>query len=308
MKQTVERLMTFNNNDNELEHAAFTFLAPFICSTYGSALASGSIGLKHQVSPQALVWLLDGLESDVSSGRLKLASAYYSAGNIEKTEIILRYTESKFYSYPVISLCNCWFNCVPPTEVSAEFKNVCQEQNEECIKNVTAFCVRFLKEEINCVPHELQYEMFRSTKDDKKHRDENEKSSMDWSLVDSLPFLYFLQYKVYKHFHRYKDQQQALNKLANIIETDKVLGHKETALNILGQCLEQENRPNQALALKCYLLSLRQRERDNVAKIHICRLFSSLLVGKEIDKQKPHTYSMIALNIMQYLLELVRSY
>jgi hypothetical protein len=69
--------------------------------------------------------------------------------------------------------------------------------------------------------------MFRSTKDDKKHRDENEKSSMDWSLVDNLPFLYFLQYKVYKHFHRYKDQQQALNKLANIIETDKVLGHKE---------------------------------------------------------------------------------
>ncbi|XP_060606823.1 uncharacterized protein LOC132759117 [Ruditapes philippinarum] len=116
MKQTVERLMTLNDNDNNLEHAAFTFQAPFLCSTYGSALASESIGLKHQVSPQALVWLLNGLESDVSSGRLKLASVFYSTGDIEKTELILRHTECQFYSYPVFPMCNCW-DMMPPPEI-----------------------------------------------------------------------------------------------------------------------------------------------------------------------------------------------
>jgi tetratricopeptide (TPR) repeat protein len=278
MKQYVETIMTCNNDDNKLEHAVLTFLAPFLCTTYGSALASASIGFQKQVSPQALIWLLDGFDSDVSSGRLKLASAYYSAGNIDKTELILRYTESQFYSYSVVSICNCWY-LTPPQEVPVEVIKVCNVQNEECLKNVTAFCVRFLKQEINCVPHELQYEMFRSTQDDMKHRDEDEKYWMDWSVVDSLPFLYFLQYKVYRQLQRYQDQQHALNKLANTIETDRNLGHKETGLNILGLCMEQENRPKKAL--KCYLLSLRQRARNNVAKIHICRLLSSLLVGKK---------------------------
>jgi hypothetical protein len=123
MKQTVERLMTFNN-DNELEHAAFTFLAAFLCSTYGSVLASESIGLKRQVSPQALVWLSNGLESDVSSGRLKFASVFYSAGDIEKTELILRHNESKFYSFPVFSICTCPY-LVPPPKVPAEAIKVC---------------------------------------------------------------------------------------------------------------------------------------------------------------------------------------
>jgi tetratricopeptide (TPR) repeat protein len=289
MKQIVERLLTFNNNDNKLEHTVFTFLAPLLFTTYGTALASESISLKHQVSPQALVWLLDGLDSDVSSGRLKLASVFYSAGNMEKTEIILRYTESQFYSYPVFPICECWF-LVPLPRIPAEIEKVYYEQKEDCVKNVIAFCVRFLKQEISCVPHELQYELFRTTQPDIKHhfhdfwliRDQNEDFWMDLAVVDSLPFLYFLQYKVYRHLQRYQDQQQALSKLAKTIETDKNLRHKVTALNVLGQCMEQENRPKQAI--KCYLLSLRQRSRNNVAKIHICRLLSSLIDCKEIDK------------------------
>jgi tetratricopeptide (TPR) repeat protein len=305
MKQIVERLMTYNNTGNELEHAAFTFLAPFIFTTYGSALASESIGLKNQVSPQAMVLLIDGLKSDVLSDRLKLASVFYSTGDIERTELILRHTESQYYSNHLAPICEC-FLLMPSPSIPSEIHRVCNERNEDCVKNITAFCVRFLKQEINCVPHELQFEMFRSSNDDIKHRNGDEKYWMDWAVVDSLPFLYFLQYKVYRHLQRYQIQQQALTNLANTIETEKDLGHKETALNILGQCMEQENRPKQAL--KCYLLSLRQRARNNAAKIHICRLLSSYLDCKAIDKNNKYTYIMICLNIMQYLLELNRSY
>ncbi|XP_060606825.1 uncharacterized protein LOC132759119 [Ruditapes philippinarum] len=200
MKQTLERLMAFNNSDNQLEHAAFTFIAPFLCSTYGSALASECIGSKHQVSPQALAWLLNGLESDVLSGRLKLASVFYSSGDTEKTELILKHTESQFYSYPVVSLCNCWYSKLTP-KVNQNLKGYVMNKLRTVLKNITALCVRFLKQEINCVPHELQYEMFRSTQDDIKHRDTDLDFWMDWAVVDSLPFLYFLQYKVYRHLH-----------------------------------------------------------------------------------------------------------
>jgi tetratricopeptide (TPR) repeat protein len=136
-----------------------------------------------------------------------------------------------------------------------------------------------------------------------KHRDQDVDFWMDWAIVESLPFLYFLKYKVYRYLQRYQDQQQALSKLSNIIKTDKNLRYRETALNILGQCMEHENRPKQAL--KCYLLSLQQRTRNNVANIHICRLLSSLLVCKE-NRQKSHTHcSMKCLILMLYLRDRV---
>ncbi|XP_060556577.1 uncharacterized protein LOC132717170 [Ruditapes philippinarum] len=276
MKHCIGKLITFNVNGNRLEQAAFKFLAPFLFTTYGSILASSSIGENNQVSPQALVWLLDGLNSDIWNSRLKLASVFYSTGDMEKAELILTHTEQQYYSYPVFPICRC--EDMPPPAVTAEFKRVCGEQSEDCIKHITAFCVTFIQKEINCVPHELQYEMFRSTQDDMIHRDEDEDYWMDWAVVDSLPFLYFLQYKIYSHLQRHEDKQQALSKLIRTIETDKNLRHRETALNILGQCMEQENRPQQAL--NYYLLSLQQRQRNNVAIIHICKLLSGLLAAQ----------------------------
>jgi hypothetical protein len=197
---------------------------------------------------------------------------------MEKAEIILRHTEQQYDSYPVVPICRCRCLEKPVQAVTVEFKRICGEQNEDCIKHNTAFCVTSIQKEINCVPHELQYEMFRSTQDDMIHRDQYGEFWMDWAVVDSLPFLYFLQYKIYSHLQRHQDQQQALSKLIRTTVTDVNLSHRETALNILGQCMEQENRPQQAL--NCYLLSLQQRARNNVAIIHICKLLSGLLASQ----------------------------
>jgi tetratricopeptide (TPR) repeat protein len=275
IKQYVGKVMTFSDNGNRLEHVAFKLLGPFLFTTYGSILASSSIGENNQVSPQALVWLSAGLNSDSSSSRLKLASVFYSTGDMEKAELILRHTEQQYYSNPVLPICTC---CIQTPVVTAEFMKICSEQSENCIKHITAFCVRFIQKEIYCVPHELRYEMFRSTQDDMIHRDEKKDYWMDWAVVDSLPFLYFLQYKIYRHLQRHEDKQQALCKLIRTINTDENLRHRETALNILGQCMEQENRPQ--VALKCYMLSLQQRARNNVAKLHICKLLSGLMVSQ----------------------------
>ncbi|XP_060601999.1 uncharacterized protein LOC132755205 [Ruditapes philippinarum] len=275
LEQSVKTLMEFSKNGNKLEQDSFQFLAPFILTTYGTALASSSIGENNQVSSETMDLLSDGSDSDVSSSRLKLASVLYCTGDMEKAERILGQTEQQFYSHPVTPVCGCPPR--PPQELPTEFMRICTEQSEDCIKHITAFCVRFTQLEINCAPHEIQYEMFRSTQDDMIHRDQHD-LWMNWAVVDSLPFLYFLQYKIYGHLQRHLDRQKALNRLFISIEVDKNLKHRETALNILGQIMEQENRPQDAL--EYYIRSLQQRARNNAANFHICKLLSGLMVSQ----------------------------
>jgi hypothetical protein len=141
MKQHIVKFMTFSDNGNRFEQVAFNHLAPFLFTTYGSTLASSSIGENNQVSPQALVWLSAGLNSDISSSRLKLASVFYSTGDMEKAELILRHTEQQYYSYPVLPICSCLNQ--PPEGETAEFKRICSEQSENCIKHITATCFKF---------------------------------------------------------------------------------------------------------------------------------------------------------------------
>jgi hypothetical protein len=134
-----------------------------VCTTYGSALASSSIGKNNEILPEAFNLLSDGFNSDVSSGKLKLASVFYSIGEMEKAEEILRQTEQKYLSQHVIPICVSGERI--PSTVSEDIARVCQEHKHVCIKHTVAFCVHFIRLEINCVPRELQYEMFRSTQD-----------------------------------------------------------------------------------------------------------------------------------------------
>jgi hypothetical protein len=70
---------------------------------------------------------------------------------------------------------------------------------------------------------------------------------MDCAAVDSLTYLHFLLYKVYSQLNKPSDQQEAFENLIRTIATETNLGHKETALNLLGQCMERENIHKEAL-------------------------------------------------------------
>lgn len=220
------------------------------------------------VSRVALNWFSLGLNSDVSSGRLKLASALYCAGDLLRCDTILVDVLVQMSQTPVLADCAC---NIPDQTYPDGFQEVCYEKNEDVIKYNTSFCVRFLPCEVNCIPEELKYEMFRSTEEDRLYRGEDD-DWMDWAVVDSLLYLHFLQYKVYNQLQRQDDKLRALYNLAETINTEDSIGHKETALNLLGQCMEQENRMEDALF--CYTMSLNIRERNNVAKWHICRMLA----------------------------------
>ncbi|XP_053390710.1 uncharacterized protein LOC128553551 [Mercenaria mercenaria] len=260
-------LVSISKKCQGLDKTACRLLAPWFCTTLGSILASLNICWYNNIGAEALTWISLGLDTDVASSKLKLASMLYCIGDIQRAEIVLRYIEGNYDLNIVEPICSCHYHIQPLRRgVNAIFDNY----NEEDIYHTTAFCVRFLPCEINCVPHELRHEMFRSTEEDLPFRGQDD-VWMDLAVIDSLPYLYFLQYKTYSNLGRHEDKQRALSNLARTIDQEPEIGHRETALNLLGQCMEQEGRAVDAL--RYYLLSLNLRGRNNAAKLHVCRLF-----------------------------------
>jgi hypothetical protein len=266
LKQCILKLANYCVHGSRLEQIASRCLVPFLFSTTGSIMVSSNIRHNDAVQYQALKWLSLGLNSDVTSGRLKLSSVLYCVGDMDRAEFILKQTENRYNCDIVEPVCGCWSH--PLFDRAAEFKRKCCELNENSINQTTSFCVKFMKTEIKSIPRELQYEIMRSTQGDMQHRTSKDNQWMNFAVVDSLSFLYFLQYKTYGHLQRHQEQERALCNLVYTTVFGKNLGHRETAINLVGQCMEQENKPMEAF--QCYMLSLQLRERNNAAKFHIC--------------------------------------
>ncbi|XP_060591539.1 uncharacterized protein LOC132746426 isoform X2 [Ruditapes philippinarum] len=276
----MQKLLTFMSyhhieNYTNIDRKAYRLITRYLCSTLGSILASSNIYQQdHLTYKNALSFMSLGLDSDVAYGKLKLASVFYCGGYIESTELILKNIEECYDLSVVEPVCGCYYFIHNARR--ERFNRLCYESNEECtlLKQITASCVYFIRCEINCCPTELQHEMFRSSQQDLAYRSEDDEW-MDMAVVDSLPYLFFLQYKTYSRLGRQDDKQRALSNIARTVDNEPNLGHSETALNLLGQCMEQEN--NLGNAFKCYARSLQIRRRNNSAKIHICKLLNKLI-------------------------------
>ncbi|XP_060580990.1 uncharacterized protein LOC132737672 [Ruditapes philippinarum] len=272
----IQKLNKVSEKGSKLEKKACKFLLPEIYATLGSMLASSNIGQFIPVSHVELTYFKQYTGSSVST-TLKLASIYYCSGNIEECGDILRHIESDV-GFKRTALINPVCGCYPhPLEAPEEFVTLCYKDVTE-IQPCIGYCVRFHKIEFNCIPQELQYEMFRSSKDDRQHRDERDEMWMDLSVVDFVPFLYFLQYKVNRHQQKTIEKCLALAKLIDTCTRDTTLCHKETALNLLGQCYEDQLEHQKAL--KYYVSSLQVRKRNNVAVWHICKLLARIMQTK----------------------------
>jgi uncharacterized protein YozE (UPF0346 family) len=260
-----------NQGQNKLACSA---LAKFLSMHLGSALASINIHSQVGLCRESTVLISLCLNVDPISSKVKQASIFYCTGEIERAELILKNIEESYDLNVVEPIC-CCYKFQQPTCKKA-FDKLCYEADNEytLLQSITASCVRFLRCEINCCPKELQHEMFRSQQQNLPYRSKYDEW-MDLAVVDSLPYLYFLQYKTYSHLRRHRDKQAAISNLAKCIIEEQNFGHKETEFNLLGQCMEQENKMD--VALKCYMLSLNIRGRHNAAKFHICRLVSSVL-------------------------------
>ncbi|XP_060602813.1 uncharacterized protein LOC132755890 [Ruditapes philippinarum] len=266
--------IAIKSSENSLHRSVYKLIAPFMYSSLASAIASRDIDRMKYISPYTSILFMIGSSSDVSSGKLKFASALYCSGDMYNARCLLEHIEQKYDKYSIKTVCSCTEKDERGYEMIG-FREKCMTGNEELIKDITSFCVKFLPSEKNCIPRELRYELFRSTANHKLYRKKHKQFWMDWAIVDSLPYLYFLQYKTYGRLKMAEKQTQAFIDFGIAIDTELALGHKETALNLIGQCFVQENKPD--IALDMYIESLKISKINNAANVHICRLISALV-------------------------------
>ncbi|XP_053405030.1 uncharacterized protein LOC123555261 [Mercenaria mercenaria] len=269
MKSRLSAVLQVYRCSGCIERESILLMIPSLCTTMGSMLATRNISRGRTVSNTALSLFSLGIDSDVAAGRLKLASALFCAGDLEKTVIVLRDVEERYNPRVTQPVCNCRRTALKGVECRFPI-DILHVENVKALTSYFAFGVSVTRGEVHCVPHALQYEMFRCTEEERAMRNKDKDYWKNWAVVDPLPYLYYLQYLTYGQLGRQRDQQRALYKLIIIVSTEQKLLHRETALNLLGQCMEQEGRLMDALVY--YRCSLNERQTHNLARWHIVGL------------------------------------
>jgi len=243
------------------------------------ASTAASICLQHgmHIGNRILSWYSAAKDTDVASTRLKLGSMFYCKGDLQMAADVLDDVERR-YDNTVQAICGCG-RMDPlvgkPRKKFTEFLYECD--TDFLLTNRVAYCVRFLRQEVYCAPQILHFEMVRGAEDDIQHRRPFERGWMNWAVVDSRPFLHYLQYLTFRDLGlRYK-QEQALQSLRVSINDgikQKQVYHPETATNLFAHCLELEGRIDDALGI--YSVLQAAMPRNNAANLHIRRLTNVL--------------------------------
>ncbi|KAL4227246.1 hypothetical protein ACF0H5_012691 [Mactra antiquata] len=255
---------------NNIQKKSVSYLSQCLCTTIGSMIASYYISKHGRIPNIAIKWLQSGLNTDVSSSLLKLATVYYSVGKLNVTEDILTRIDQTYDRNVVFPACNCIAGGIQLHKEGFDIAANNGQVND--FRDIVSYCVRFMYEEVNIVPLELRHEFLRSSQEEIQRRHPLFDRWMNYAVVDSLPYLYLLQYKVYNSLGKNEEKLRALQKLKNVMNEEPRIKHKETVYNLLGQCMEQENLPNDAFHY--YERSLQVRPQHNAANFYMARLLS----------------------------------
>ncbi|KAL3885779.1 hypothetical protein ACJMK2_025818 [Sinanodonta woodiana] len=252
---------------------SLSVLTTLLCSHIGSQLASSCIATNSMNCRNMEIvhmFLLIGINSDVTAGSLKLAGFYLKLGYASLAEEVLNAVEQHFRHF---------VSDVSPVDPMS-FKNetirmvISEEMTmDQTFKSCIALSVIYLPSEIHCTLPPLCYEMFRSVGADPDLRDPHEDYWYDWAVVDARPYMYFLQYQTYSTLGTETHRTVALQNLTWSITQERII-HTETCLNLLSYCLRQEGLPN--LALEHLLLSLQVKPEHNAAVWQIFDMLTQL--------------------------------
>ncbi|KAL4218236.1 hypothetical protein ACF0H5_022972 [Mactra antiquata] len=262
-------------------HHAIQMWASIYKTLVGSIQASADIKGTQELSDNAFQWLLQGMKcTDFASAHLKLAFIFLLIGDVDSTNMLVRDIKKKFDEKNLLPACSCK-NPYSTIKVFSKFlqilsKKICIDMIRENIIG----CVVYIPEENNACPKELQYEMYKSAFCRKL---EGDRETIDWTYFASVPqleYFYFLKYKLYKRLGMMPKCYQVLKTLSDEVHHRPwLMHHRDTILNLIGQCLEQEGHFD--IALVYYYKSLKEEPVYNAAKILICcNLFNQLHNGK----------------------------
>ena len=209
-------------------------------------------------------------------GKLKYASMLYCSGQYDQAAEMLNHCES-LLGPDVAHFCGCSDRGhVYHTDT---FLVKMRDTNMvDLLRTSSASCIMFSKHELPCVPEHLRYEMYR-TQTQKDMEERNRLNEwMDWVVIEYVPFLYYIQYLVYRHKGNLSKKFLAMFNLIGFFNhglgkhlCEKAKGHMDTAFHVLAHCLELENRPGVAWHL--YQRSIIMIPTNNIAWVHLIRLF-----------------------------------
>ena len=253
---------------------------PHLIATTASLQASVCFNAEEPFPKLVLATFFQSTEgADAVSCNLKFASVLYCAKEYSNAADLLHDVELRYEKFDIQQVCGCARNIEGLTLKHSFCEHALSNPEEDIERVIVAYCVRFIRQEEKSVPNFLVYEMYRSIGDDVPFRTFLARHWNDWAVVDPLPFLYYLQFLVYDALCKDDLQTKAFKNLTACcygIDIAPTLFHIETALNLLGHCVEiQETRVYGTvnLALKTFAHSLCYMPRNNAAKWHMARLY-----------------------------------
>ncbi|KAH3784099.1 hypothetical protein DPMN_162050 [Dreissena polymorpha] len=271
--QYIQQLETIYETGTVHMRSAVSIKLPFQYSIHAAMKASLSIG-NNQSLPHEIFTLCDkSLMSDVTSSRLKLASIYFSARRFEEAAAILKQVDALTSNKVIyVSPFSPDTQKIGPEMMGRriEFLDIFQKE--------IAFCTIFSRHEINCVPGQLVAEFYRTVtvEDEGCRRDHRSWTEwMDLAVVDSLPYMYYLQFLIFRSNGLISDKDIAFKNLQD--NTITIQYHIETTLNLIGHCFELEGELQ--LAWHVYKISVKCRPQNNAAYWHMFRMIGGLFYG-----------------------------
>jgi len=257
---------------SDLEREAATLIILYLYGYLASIKASHCIASNQPVTQDIHQLYSLSLDCDLMSGKLKYASMLYCSGQYAQAAQMLAHCEGLLGS-DVAHYCGCIGKQYAHQSWRYLEKGL-HKNTTDLLRTSFTTCVKFTIHELPCVPEHLRYEMYRTqTQEDRKKR-HPEQDWMDLVVIDCLPFLFYLQFLVYRQMGQPDRQVKAMQNLQHYITfawLQLIVGHKETALHVAAHCCELLNRSD--VAWHCYNWSIQICPNNNVAWIHLVRLF-----------------------------------
>ncbi|XP_052226415.1 uncharacterized protein LOC127841554 isoform X1 [Dreissena polymorpha] len=229
---------------------------------------------------KARTLFIQSLESDIIGNYMRYASFLFCNGEYDEACKYFDLIEQQIYEDK--NKCNLIYQLfVSPSELLA--LQIAKQSCEQSFKQRRSVFLVLRQAEAMCVPEFLRCEMYRKRFGTPASSGLSQVHSNDDCIcVQIKPYLYYLQYLTYKELQQEPYKSKALMKLSmytNFITSTRLssskggnifLSHFDTSLNMLGHCLELEQKLESAW--KTYVISLKMLPERNAAVLHIIRL------------------------------------
>ncbi|KAH3740641.1 hypothetical protein DPMN_047350 [Dreissena polymorpha] len=261
-------------------HSVMSYLASKLASVYIEEKAEGR-EYSHDYINKVRQRFTKSLESNIIGNHIRYASFLFCNGEYDEACKYFDFIEHLKYEDIESNLVYQLY--VSPSDSLA--MQIAKKPHEQTFKQSSSVFWIFGPEAAMCVPAFLRCEMYQGRVGTFTTNNVVLYSMYDFIRVQIQPYLYYLQYITYRVLHQEHKQYEALLKFLIFTEINKstrflsskndgVCGFFDTSLNMLGHCLELEQKLESAW--ETYTTSLQMQPGHNAAILHITRLLSQV--------------------------------